>query len=136
MMKKCFLLFFMMCLASLSYAKDTRHDVNFFNISNYQYQKVYYVVLGSFSSLKEAKRFNYYAPDGLECNIYRAKVKGKVVYRNCCNVFKTANEAHECAREIQKNYGINAWVWSSNGLANCVYHETGLSGEPLPLSPW
>ena len=104
-------------------------------VFEHQNAKVYYVVLGSFSSLKEAKRFNYYAPDGLECNIYSARVKGKVVYRCSCNVFKSATTAHECAREIQKCYGINAWVWASNGLAKCVHRETGLSGEPISIYP-
>ena len=98
-------------------------------------KKVYYVVLGSFNSLQDAKKFNYNTPDGLECNIYRVKVGRKTVYRACCNVFKTSKEAHETARQIQKYYSINAWVWPSNGLATCVYHETGLNGEPLPLSP-
>ena len=100
-----------------------------------QTRKIYYVVLGSFNTLKDAKRFNYHAPDGLECNIYKTRVKGKIVYRACCNVFKTANEAHECAREIQKFYGINAWVWPSEGVANCVVQETALSGEPIPVRP-
>lgn len=134
-MKKFFLVSVLAMMATTSFAALPLAD----NPGNFCYEqqnaKVYYVVLGSFTTIKEAKRFNYYAPDGLECNIYYAKANGKVVYRACCNVFKSAATAHECAREIQKNYGINAWVWASNGLAKCVHRETGLNGEPLPLNP-
>lgn len=135
MMKKLILFSLMLSFTSFSFAVNGNDDVKFVDNYNLMNQKVYYVVLGSYSSLKEAKRFNYYAPDGLECNIYKARANGKIVYRACCNVFKTANEAHGCAREIQKHYGINAWVWASNGAANCVFQETGLNGEPIPILP-
>lgn len=135
-MKKALFFAIMALMSNYCFALNAETDVFPIPAQQMQTKKIYYVVLGSFNTLKDAKRFNYFAPDGLECNIYKTKVKGKTVYRACCNVYKTANEAHECAREIQKNYGINAWVWSSEGVANCVVQETALSGEPIPVSPY
>lgn len=134
-MKKVFFVAIVAILMNCGFAFCAKNDVSGITANQMQTRKIYYVVLGSFKTLQEAKRFNYNAPDGLECNIYKTKVKGKTVYRACCNVFKTANQAHECAREIQKYYGINAWVWPSEGVANCVIQETALSGEPIPVKP-
>lgn len=98
-------------------------------------RNVYYVVLGSYSTLSQAKKFNSQCPDGLECNIYRAKANGKTVYRACTYVSYSKSKAQECAREINRNYGRNAWVWTSKGLAKCVFQDIGLDGEPISTRP-
>ena len=96
---------------------------------------VYYVVLASYSSLNEAKTFNSKCPDGLESNIYYAKANGRTVYRACVYATYTKSNAHECAREINKNYGYNAWVWASKGIAKCAHQGIALSGDPISTRP-
>lgn len=97
---------------------------------------VYYIVMGSYVSLKAAKDAYYYTPDGLECPIYQATVKGKTVYRHCVSCFYSYAKAQETLKMLKEGYGDRFWIWKSNGLAKCVYCPVGLSGEKLtPLKP-
>ncbi len=97
---------------------------------------VYYIVMGSYVSLKAAKAAYYNTPDGLECPIYQATSKGKIVYRHCVSCFYSYAKAQETLKFLKDAYGNRFWIWKSNGLAKCVYCPVGLSGEQLkPLKP-
>lgn len=103
---------------------------------NTKTRPVYYIVMGSYTSLKAAKDAYYNTPDGLECPIYQATVKGKIVYRHCLSCFYSYAKAQESLKFLKDTYGNRFWIWKSNGLAKCVYCPVGLSGEKLkPLKP-
>ena len=97
---------------------------------------VYYIVMGSYSSLDNAKEATFNAPDGLESPIYEVKVKGKTYYRICVSCYKSKAKAQEDLNQLKDFYGDRFWIWPSKGLAKCVYCPVGLSGERLtPLTP-
>lgn len=100
----------------------------------------YYVVNGSYSSLAEAREYNRNCPDFQECWIYKARANGKTVYRMCEACFTSRSKAQAYIRELQSNsvYGAryaNAWIWPSNGLAQCVEGPPDYSGERSSLPP-
>ena len=100
-------------------------------------QKVYYVVMGSWDSLKKAKEHYMYVPDVLDCSpIYKAVSKGKVVYRMCLKCYRSKAKAMEMVRETKEKLMIDTWIWESQGLADCVYCPLGYDGEVVkPLQP-
>lgn len=97
--------------------------------------KVYYVVVQSFSSLAGAKEFLVKCPDALDGPIYETTVKGKKLYRVCVACYNKKSDAVENARMINELMSIGAWVWPNNGLAKCVYNGVALNGEPHDLNP-
>lgn len=97
--------------------------------------KVYYVVVQSFSSLAGAKEFLVKCPDALDGPIYETTVKGKKLYRVCVACYNKKSDAVEDARMINELMSIGAWVWPNNGLAKCVYNGVALNGEPHDLNP-
>ena len=78
--------------------------------------KVYYVVVGSFSNLnnaiKKAKSWS-----GKQSSIYKTTVNGQTNYRVCPSSFSTNAKA----KSYINNNGIDGWVWPSNGVASCVW---------------
>lgn len=78
--------------------------------------KVYYVVVGSYSNInnaiKEAKSWS-----GKQPSVYKTTVKGKVYYRVCPSSFSTNAKA----KSYIANNGIDGWVWPSTGTASCVW---------------
>lgn len=98
-------------------------------------QTVYYVVAGSYSTLEEAKQYNYSCPDGLEGNIYSAKVNGKTVYRVCIGIYRRKADAQKYATSTHQYTGKSYWVWTSKGLARLVERVNGSDGNPMPISP-
>ena len=98
---------------------------------------VYYVVIGSWETLDKAMGFYYSCPDAFDAApIYRATADGKTVYRMCISCYHTRQKAQENANFTNEMMGTQAWVWESDGLAECVYLPIGPSGErSTPLRP-
>ena len=81
----------------------------------------YYVVVGSFTSLNDAKYCNNNAPGDVEWNgVYVATANGRTVYRVCDGCYTSKSSAQSHANEIKRIYGINAWVWPNKGKARRV----------------
>ncbi|MBO4850210.1 MAG: SH3 domain-containing protein [Prevotella sp.] len=100
-------------------------------------QKVYYVVMGSWSSLEKAKSYYQYAPEALEIGrIYKTSANGKPVYRIAIACYKSRENAQKKVGSIKKLLGRDAWIWESQGLGQCVYCPKGYDGEPTkPFQP-
>ena len=89
---------------------------NLFPLTAKGASKVYYVVVGSHSTLdraiQQAKSWQ-----GNQPKIYKGVANGKTVYRLCPASFSTSAKA--------KNYiasrGLDAWVWPSTGAASCLW---------------
>lgn len=98
---------------------------------------VYYVVRGSFSSLKNAKEVQFNWPDFLDCNpIFIAKAKGKTVYRICLGIYYNKENAQRCINDIKEYYGWeDLWIWKNNGHAKCVYRPNDYNGQPVRITP-
>ena len=102
--------------------------------------KVYYLVCGSYSSLDKAKEASEFMSEVLFYPVYKTTVKGKTVYRLCCECYYSKKKAQARARELMgMNFSDSIWVWESNGLAKCVYVPQSPADEPgvegLPLVP-
>lgn len=70
-------------------------------------QTVYYVVVGSFESLQEARNYNNNGPFDVVCgSIYKATVNGKTVYRVCAGVFNSKAKAQKKVKEVN-------WIYTS-----------------------
>ncbi len=97
---------------------------------------VYYVVVASMSSLENAKKFYYNAPDVFShAPVYKVVSGDKTSYRICSSCHKSKAKASERARAI-RDLGVNVWVWENTGLAQCVYLPIGTSGNKVsPLKP-
>lgn len=100
--------------------------------------KVYYLVCGSYSSLEKAKEASEFMSEVLYYPVYKTTVKGKTVYRLCCECYYSKKKAQARARELMgMNFSDSIWVWESNSLANCVYvpqspaDEPGVEDKPL-----
>lgn len=93
---------------------------NLFPLTAKGASKVYYVVVGSHSTLdraiQQAKSWQ-----GNQPKIYKGVANGKTVYRLCPASFSTNAKA--------KNYiasrGLDAWVWPSAGAASCMWSPSG-----------
>ena len=98
--------------------------------------KVYYVVIGSYESIDEAKKSTEVLPDALDgSNIYRTTAKGKTVYRLCAGCYYKRKDAQSQVDGINEYLGREAWVWESDGVAPCVYQGIAPSGELTPMGP-
>ena len=100
-------------------------------------KKVYYVVVGTYSSLAEAKKAMIVQPDALDgSNVYRAKDKnGRTVFRLCPGCYYNRADAQEHAKGLNDFLDIGAWIWESDGVAPCVYQGIALNGEPSSIGP-
>ncbi|MBR5169880.1 MAG: SPOR domain-containing protein [Muribaculaceae bacterium] len=102
---------------------------------------VYYVVIGSYSSLQNAIKgrdeLMYISPEWLSPPpIFTDVAKGKVVYRLCSGIFERIDKAKERASFIKEELDIDAWIWKSNGLATCVDRPIDESDRPVNINPW
>lgn len=101
---------------------------------------VYYVVIGSYSSLQNAiearNSLMYRTPDWFPPPpIFSAVAKGKDVYRLCSGIFKRKDKAKEQVSSYKNNLGINAWIWKNKGLATCVDRPIDYDGRPVDINP-
>ena len=97
---------------------------------------VYYVVIASHENLSNAKAFREQLPDGLDCSpMFSGVAKGKVVYRMCSGIYYSKAQAQREANDLKSFYGINAWIWKSDGQAPCVDRPLGYEGGPVNITP-
>lgn len=103
---------------------------------------LYYVVVGSFSSLQEASYYNNNAPGDMEWGaVYKTTANGRTVYRVCQGCYRTKakaqKEAHEASQFIKDMTGRSngAWVWPSNTLPTCVEYARDEDGNPCAQYP-
>lgn len=100
-------------------------------------QTIYYVVVGSFTDLNKAKRFNASAPYDTDwCGVYATTSNGRTLYRVCANCYYSKARAQNAAREIKRTDKIDAWVWANKGTARCIvgYYDDSI-GKEIPLYP-
>ncbi|MBR6179807.1 MAG: SPOR domain-containing protein [Prevotella sp.] len=102
---------------------------------------VYYVVIGSYSSLQNAIKARndlmYISPEWLSPPpIFSDVAKGKVVYRLCSGIFNRKDKAKERESFVKGELGIDAWIWKSNGLATCVDRPLDDDDRPVDINPW
>lgn len=100
-------------------------------------QKVYYVVVGCYDSLEEAKKAMEYLPDFLVSPVYETTVKGKTEYRICLSCHTTKAKALEEIKKLKEVFSDRPFgIWKSKGLARCVYCPIAMNGDPMqPLEP-
>lgn len=99
-------------------------------------RKVYYIVIGSYTDLAEAKKSVEVLPDALDaCSIYRTIANGNTIYRLCTDCTYDRNKAREQMRAIKEYLGRDAWVWENDGVAPCVYQGIDYDGEPTRIIP-
>jgi len=98
---------------------------------------VYYFVIGSFSSLSNAKEAMSEYPDGYDCcPIFVAQKDGKTLYRICAGIYRTREDALSHKRTFDDFFGWEGtWIWKSNGNAKCVYRPRGYNGQLVPITP-
>ena len=88
--------------------------------------KYYYVVIGSYSTLAEAKRVRLEADIFAGSPVYKTMVNGKAVYRICPFEFTTKSKAEQYVRDIKNSFWTDAWVWSTSERPQVVYKFPGL----------
>jgi hypothetical protein len=92
-----------------------------------QPRTVYYVVCGSYSSLKKAIEHSEQMSEVMFYPVYKATANGKTVYRVCCQCYYNKADAEKDLEGLLSGFkGDDWWIWPSKGLAKCVYR---------PLSP-
>lgn len=99
---------------------------------------VYYVVISTCNSMAEVKQFFYNCPDAFDGSpVYKDIEDGKTVYKICLNCYATLSGARQLCNSTNKLFGDNyAKIWSTQGLAECVYLTEYPSGEmAIPLTP-
>ena len=99
---------------------------------------VHYVVISTCNSMAEVKQFFYNCPDAFDGSpVYKDIEDGKTVYKICINCYATVSGAMQSRDSINKLFGDNyAKIWSTQGLAECVYLSEYPSGEmAIPLTP-
>lgn len=98
----------------------------------------YYEVVATCNTMKEVKDFFYYCPDALDGSpVYRTNERGKQVYKICISCHSTRNAAENACKVTNDLFGNDfAKVWTTKGLAECVYLPMTPAGEPaIPLTP-
>lgn len=104
-------------------------------------QTIYYVVVGSFSSLSEASTFANNAPCDTEWgNIYKATKDGKTLYRVCTGCYYSKAKAQQQVNEKTRfarewGLGIKPWIWANKGQAKCVERMIAADGSYYPTRP-
>lgn len=99
---------------------------------------VYYVVISTCNSMAEVKQFFYNCPDAFDGSpVYKTTENGKEVYKVCLNCYATLSGARQLCNSTNKLFGDEyAKIWSTQGLAECVYLTEYPSGEmAIPLTP-
>jgi len=92
-----------------------------------QNRTVYYIVCGSYSSLDKAIEHSEQMSEVVFYLVYKTTVKGKTVYRLCCECYYNKADAQKDLNGIFSGFKSDDWwIWPSKGLAKCVYQ---------PLSP-
>ena len=105
--------------------------------SNNNTRTVYYFVIGSYSSLSNAKEAMFDYPDGYDCcPIFEAKKDGKTLYRICAGIYRTREDALRHKKNFDDYFGWpGTWNWKSNGNAKCAYRPKDYSGRLVPITP-
>lgn len=99
---------------------------------------VHYVVISTCNSMAEVKQFFYNCPDAFDGSpVYKDIEGGKTVYKICLNCYATLSGAMQLRDSTNKLFGDTyAKIWSTQGLAECVYLSEYPSGEmAIPLTP-
>ena len=99
---------------------------------------VHYVVISTCNSMAEVKQFFYNCPDAFDGSpVYKDIEDGKTVYKICLNCYATLSGAMQLRDSTNKMLGDDyAKIWSTQGLAECVYLTEYPSGEmAIPLTP-
>ncbi len=99
---------------------------------------VHYVVISTCNSMAEVKQFFYNCPDAFDGSpVYKDVEGGKTVYKICLNCYATLSGAMQLRDSTNKLFGDDyAKIWSTQGLAECVYLSEYPSGEmAIPLTP-
>ena len=98
---------------------------------------VYYVVIGSYSSLAAAKSArNNIAADWIDCSpIFMGYANGQPVYRICAGIYYSKANAKEYMEHLNSFYGYNAWIWPNQGNAQCVDRPNGYDDKPVAITP-
>ena len=99
---------------------------------------VHYVVISTCNSMAEVKQFFYNCPDAFDGSpVYKDIEGGKTVYKICLNCYATLSGAMQLRDSTNKMLGDDyAKIWSTQGLAECVYLTEYPSGEmAIPLTP-
>lgn len=97
---------------------------------------VYYVVIGSYSSLDAVTKARYNMPDAIDCSpIFLGKKNGKNVYRMCTGMYYTPEQAQREVDLLKSTFGFTPWIWKSNGQAQCVDRPIGYDGNPVRITP-
>ena len=99
---------------------------------------VHYVVISTCNSMAEVKQFFYNCPDAFDGSpVYKDIEDGKTVYKICINCYATVSGAMQLRDSTNKLLGDDyAKIWSTQGLAECVYLSEYPSGEmAIPLTP-
>ena len=87
-----------------------------------QPRTVYYIVCGSYSSLDKAIKHSEEMSEVVFYSVYKATVKGKTVYRLCCECYYNKADAQKDLDGFFSSFkNDNWWIWPSKGLAKCVY---------------
>lgn len=102
--------------------------------TNKKTKTLYYVVVASRESLREAAIVSQNMPDGLESPVYKAFSKGKTVYRVCSGCYTNKKDAKELVTLLKDYYYMKAWIWTDETNAECVYRPTGGNGNPVRYS--
>lgn len=96
---------------------------------------LYYVVIGSYENLENAKNAAENLPDALLSPVYRVVENGKERYRICTACFYDKEEAQRWAGEIKETFSSDAWIWQNKGFAACVYRPGSLYDGAISISP-
>lgn len=97
---------------------------------------IYYVVIGSYSSLASAKAARNYLPDGIDCSpIFIGYKDGKTYYRVCSGMYYSKTAAKEEVDMLSSYYSLSPWIWPSSGSAQCADRPLGYNGTPVSITP-
>lgn len=99
-------------------------------------RKVYYVVIGSYNDLNEAKKATQTLPDALDGScIYRFTQDGKTVYRLCEGSYYSRATAQGQADGINQYLERDVWVFENDGVAPCYYQGVTPKGDEASILP-
>ena len=91
---------------------------------------VYYIVCGSYSSLDKAIKQSEQMSEVMSYPVYQTTVKGKTVYRLCCQCYYSKADAQKDLDGFLSAFKSDDWwIWSSKGLAKCVYRPYSQKGD-------
>lgn len=91
---------------------------------------VYYIVCGSHSTLKQAIKQSEQMSEVMFYPVYKATANGKTVYRLCCQCYYNKADAEKDLQGFLSSFkGDDWWIWSSKGLAKCVYRPLSPKGD-------